>query len=342
MVIGGERDALVLLAMRSLESAADAAAAEGALIRLVEESVHLGVELALFKGLAIGRRWYPQPELRPAVDVDVFINPNQADRIGSVVEALTEGDANRGAVDAMVVEGRVFEIPLAVNGVAVDLHIDPMNMVVPMRRRRCCGNEPSRCRSAGSTRSERWTSRCRSSRDSSTCFGTTSPTCCTSTTSLMMDHDPDWGFIAETAEREGWTDLVRESIGYVCDVLGRPSPLPRALGNEPPARSAIWPRRIRLRGDERLPGPTPIVRKPAHPPSPRRGAGSERPGYSLPAAVVDDRLGGSGAPYPVALYRWRRAQRVEIKQLRSRVRSAHKCNDPSQLPPAVGAPCETL
>ena len=86
--IDGDHEALVNLSMRSLASAGSTQAAIKALDRLVRVSDSLGIEIALFKGLAIGTRWYPRPELRPSVDIDVFVNPDHAHRLGELVEAL--------------------------------------------------------------------------------------------------------------------------------------------------------------------------------------------------------------------------------------------------------------
>ncbi len=43
--------------------------------QLIDAAESLGIEIAIFKGLAIGSQWYPRPDLRPAVDIDIFIDP---------------------------------------------------------------------------------------------------------------------------------------------------------------------------------------------------------------------------------------------------------------------------
>ncbi len=311
-------DALVHLAMRSLESAADTNTSITALGTFLDVSDSLGIEIAVFKGLAIGARWYPSPELRPAVDIDVFVDPDQHDRLGDLVEAFSSDPSSREAVDAMVAEGRVFEYSFFVDGVLVDLHVDPMNLVVATRQQHLMWQR-TELLPISDGRSVRVLDLELSiiqallhlMRDD---FADLLHLV---DVSLMIDNDPDWGFIETFAETEGWTDLIRFSLGVVCDTFDRPSPLPTSL--TPINRilvSLFWPDRIRLRGAERFfQGPQrqsmasllitgrrlDVTRALAHRIFP-------------PRSVIDDRSETSNFPYPLALYRWRRGQRAEIKR----------------------------
>ena len=60
----------------------------------------MGLEIAVFKGPSIGLRWYPRQELRPAVDIDVFVKPSQIQVLGSYVDALDSSPEAGDAIDA--------------------------------------------------------------------------------------------------------------------------------------------------------------------------------------------------------------------------------------------------
>ncbi len=317
--VDGDHDALVYLTMRSLETIADTNTAIRALGTLSEAADSLGIEIAIFKGLAIGARWYPTPELRPAVDIDVFVNPAQSDRLGDLVAAFTPSPDARGIVDTMVAEGRVFEYSLLVDDVAVDLHLDPMNLVVPTRQQHVMWQRTEMIPIADG--------RVVRTLDLELSLiqallhllrDDFADLLHIYDIGLMIDADPDWDFIETFAAAEGWTDLVRFSVGVVCDALGRPSPLPRNLTAANRAlTAALWPERIRVRGAERF------------------FAGPQRQSMASllitgrrldvahaltrrvvpPRSVIDDRYGTCDCPYPVALYRWRHTQHAEIKQM---------------------------
>jgi len=344
--VDGDHDALVQLAMHSLESAADTNAAIEALGTLLDVSGSLGIEIAVFKGLAIGARWHPRPELRPAVDIDVFFDPDQRDRLGDLVAAFDPDPGSRESVDHMAEEGRIFEYSFFVDGVAVDLHVDPMNLVVATKQQHLMwqhtdvlpisGGRVIRVLDLELSIIQALLHLVRDDfADLLHVFDV----------SLMIDNDPDWEFIETFAATEGWTDLIRFSLGVVCDTFGRPSPLPRPL--TPTNRSLIavfWPGRIRLRGTERF----------------FQGAQRQSMASLLitgrrldvaraltrrifpPRHVIDDRFGGHGGPYPLALYRWRRAQRAEIKQLQRGTKSADESGHPGRTPAATGTSHEAI
>ncbi len=323
--IGGDHDALVALSMRSLACVGSTQAAIKALDRLVDVSESLGIEIALFKGLAIGTRWYPRPELRPFVDIDVFANPNHTHRLGDLIEALDPDRDSRAAVESMVAEGRVFEYSLVVEGVMIDLHVDPVNLVVPTRRTDLM-----------------W------QRTESISFGGTGEVRALDLelsvlqalfhlfrdnfadllhildVGQMIDARPDWDFVASFAEAEGWTDLVRFSLGYVCGVLGRPSPLPRSVSRSGQILlNTVWPDRVRLKGQDSW---TRSFRRELF--ASYLVAGRRRDvthamvrRFFPPRYVIDDRYPGCDCPYPVALLRWRWSQRAEIQAARRSVRS---------------------
>ncbi len=346
--LDGDHDALVQLTMRSLESTADTRAALEALDSLLDTCDSLGINIAVFKGLAIGSRWYPGPELRPANDIDVFVDHEQTDRLGELVEGFATKPGSRVAVEGMVAEGRVFEYSLVVDRVAVDLHIDPMNLVVPTRQQHLLW-ERTEIVSISDVRQFRTLdleltivqallSLLRDNfADLLHLYDVT----------LMLDNDPDWDFIEAFAEEEGWTDMIRFSLGFVCDVFDRPSPLPRDISiTNRMIISRLWPDRILLRGSES------VVK------SPRRqslaslliaGRRLDVVGAMLrrifpPRSVIDDRFDDSSGPYPAALYRWRRSQQTEAKRFKSRAEGPGGGNAaaPTKANANTGAHHETI
>lgn len=324
--LNGDHEAVVRLAMHSLDSAAATAASRRALVAVDDIARDLDIDLAVFKGLAIGSRWYPKPELRPAADIDVFIRPDQMARLGEFVEAATSKPGSRPVVDLMIAEGRVFEYSVEVDGVTIDVHLDPMNLVVPIRQSELVW-ERTETIDVGGARLIRVLDLELSIiqallhllRDGF------NDLLHVYDVSLMLDDGPDWAFIQEFADNEGLTDAVRFSVRVVCEALNRPAPIPTHMSRLNRAVAAIaWPQRSRLGGFDggsdgphrqslasllitgrRLAVASALVRR-----------------VFPPRTVIDDRHPGCDCPYPVALLQWRLAQRVEIKQQRTAMQRA--------------------
>jgi hypothetical protein len=207
-----------------------------------------------------------------------------------------------------------------VDGVAIDLHRDPMNMIVPMRNRQLPW-ERTEWMSIGEGQAIRVL-------DLETSVlqallhlfrDNFADLLHIADIGLMMDQEPDWDFVARTAASEGWTDIVRESLGFICDILGRESPLPRTLSvaNRALIR-AVWPHRIRLEGaaslgrsDRRQSLVSLLIR------NRRFDVTRALARRTFPSRmVIEDRFENAGGSYPLALYRWRRSQRAEIVRFR--------------------------
>ena len=330
--LGGDHDALVQLAVHRLDSAAAAAAVSEALAELLEAAATVDIEIGLLKGVAIGARWYAQPDLRPAVDLDVFVNPDQADRLGEFVELLTGRPASRRAIDAMVAEGRVFEYSVGVRGVTVDVHIDPMNLVVLTHQRRLVWqrSEALPLPEGPSIKVlDLETSIIQALlhvfRDNFADLLHLHDVLC------MVNDNPDWDFITDYAATEGLTDVVRFSLGFVCDVFDRPSPLPRTIS--PASRlliRALWPARIRLKGNESIAKSYRRQTLASLLIKGRRLEVARALGRRAlpPRIVIDDRFEGCDCPYPMALLRWRLAQRArEQEAARATNETSCSCSD---------------
>lgn len=320
-----DRDALVRLAARSMESAGASRAASGALATLMDVAASEGAELAIFKGFAIASRWYPSPELRPAVDIDAFVDPAQTTRLGHIAARVAHRPEAREVVEAMVAEGRVFEYPLSVEGVTVDLHLDPMNMVVASRQQDVIWDStevirvsPDREVRVLNLEHSIIQALLHAFRDNF------ADLLHVYDIRLMMDAKPDWDFVEDFSDGEGWTDIVRHSLGFVCDLLQRPSPIPRAVSRTSSLMlQALWPSRIRLRGIESLARSDRRQSLASYLITGRRAEVTRAMARRVlpPRSVIDDRCPQCSGRYPFALYQWRRTQRAEITRFRRLART---------------------
>jgi hypothetical protein len=157
---------------------------------------------------------------------------------------------------------------------------------------------------------------------------------------LMGAADPDWDFIAAFAEAEGWTDIIRFSLGFVCDVFGHLSPLPRDLspGSQVLIRM-LWPSRILLQGVDS------VVRSHHRQSAVSLLITGRRPDLANvmlrrifpPRSVIDFRFPDSGGSYLFALARWRRAQRGWIRRLGTAVDGETPADDDASYPGITGS-----
>lgn len=344
--LDGDHDSLVQLAMHSLESAADTNAAMGALDSLLDVSDSLGIEIAVFKGLAIGARWYPRAELRPAGDVDIVVAPGQRDRVDDLVRVFDHelGDTIAEVVD----ESRVFDHAVVVDAVAVDVHTDPVKLTLVPRQQDLAWQhtEAIRLPNGRSVRAFDLElsiihTLINLLRDN------VADLLHVYDISLMMDQDPDWDFIADFIAAEGWTDLIRFSLGVACDVLHRPSPLPRDMSTANRSLTKVfWPRQILLKGSDSV---VQSLRRQALVSLLVSGRRRELSTPALqrllpPRRLIDHQSGDSDGSYLSALYRWRREQRAAINRVRP-VTTGPGATDGTasiQRPTTTGEPHETL
>ena len=301
------------LAMSAMAAMAEHQAAEQVAAVVAHAAASLGIRVGVFKGVAIGHRFYPKPYLRPTIDVDVFVDPSQLHRMGELAAALGARGPERDGIDAMVAEGRVFEHTIDAGITSIDLHRDPMNMVLPTR-----------------SEHERWATMTAVDLPN----GPTMATLDLEWTilqallhafrdnfadllhiydlDLMFDADPDWGRIAAIAAAEGWTDITRYAIAFVCDALGRTTPLPRRT-----TRASlllirkVWPDDLLLKGADSI--VTSHRRQSALSlltTGRRSGLVSAYTRRVVPPRdVIDVRTTPSDDPYAVALVKWRLEQR---------------------------------
>ena len=319
--IEGGQDALMRLAAWSMESVAHTKAATDALLTLIDRCKELDIEPAIFKGQAVGLRWYDRPELRPSYDIDMFVSPDQRYRLVDLVQAFGSDPGADAAVAVMVDDGRVFEETITIDGVAVDIHSDPENHVLHPRNNHLMWDhtEPLELPNGETIQVL--------DLEASLIIALThlfrdnfADLLHVHDVGRMMNAEPDWQIVADIAESEGWTDLIRFSLGFVCDTLERPSPLPRYTSfTSRGLIRAVWPPSIHLKGMES------VIR------SHRRHLytgflidGRRREVLMAlfqrifpPRALIDVRIECS-CPYPIALLQWRLAQHAYLKRFRER------------------------
>ena len=316
-------DARRRLSMDRLGTLAEYEAAVGTARTVLDVAADLGVRIAMFKGIAWASQWYPDPALRPCIDVDVAIHPDDLPRIGDFLVALGADTATANAAVAMVAEGRVFEIAVAVGPADVDVHRDPLNLVVPATSTDLWGPPAERsivdtAAGVAETFDLEWSvviGLLHGLRDNF------ADLLHVNDLRLMMDAGPDWDRVAAIAEAEGLTDVVRYAIAFVADTLGVPSPLPRRMRRAAhTAATRLWPRSLLLHGadsivrSERRQSAISLLMEGR---SVDRSAAYARRVFPS-RQIIDHRFGlVDSAPYPVALYRWRKSQRSTIADNRA-------------------------
>lgn len=92
----------------------------------------LGIEAAVFKGVATESRWYPEPGTRPAADIDMFISPEAHGRLDELVDVFHPGHALAGAAQRLHDAGQLQGFDVGHNGVWIDFHTDPIKVGVPI------------------------------------------------------------------------------------------------------------------------------------------------------------------------------------------------------------------
>jgi hypothetical protein len=128
-----------------------AAARETAIDRLLAAFEAAGVRAILLKGAALAHRIYPAPELRPMLDIDVLIDPSQAE--AAVVAASSMGYVFAPRHSSRFA-GRLHHIPVAEITEAgfqifLEIHVDAMHLDQPYRLTVSDLASPPQCFSRG-------------------------------------------------------------------------------------------------------------------------------------------------------------------------------------------------
>jgi len=120
------RRAFVVMASRHRRAAI---VREECIDRLLEAFADAGVPVILLKGAALAHLIYPGPELRPMADIDVLINPADAERAVAIARGLGYAFASR---HVSRFAGRMHHLPVGATTragfrIALEIHLDTMS-----------------------------------------------------------------------------------------------------------------------------------------------------------------------------------------------------------------------
>jgi hypothetical protein len=106
-----------------------AVAREKCVDQLLAAFAIVGIPIILLKGAALAHRIYPAPELRPMVDIDVLIDPADAEHAVAITRGLGYSFARR---HASPFAGRMHHFPAATADqsgfrIALEIHMDAMS-----------------------------------------------------------------------------------------------------------------------------------------------------------------------------------------------------------------------
>ena len=104
-----------------------------ALHKLVRRLGDIGVEVATIKGITTEARWYSRAGERPCEDLDILVGPADRCRVEEIMHALQPGHPLGPGVDPLIRAGALTAIPVAFDGVSVDLHFDLFQLGISVR-----------------------------------------------------------------------------------------------------------------------------------------------------------------------------------------------------------------
>jgi hypothetical protein len=219
---------------------------------VVTTAEDIGLRVAVIKGVALEAQAYRRLGERPSGDIDLVLAPGSKHLVSDLVESLQPDHRSLHRLKGLVAGGHLQSIDLVIDGIPVDLHIDPLKLEVAASRR-------------PELLWERLTT--------VTIEGVTLPTfdldASLTLALLHLNKDrfshligyadvvrlwrsaTDWGWIESFAGEEGLRTALRETASAVVADLG-------LTGHEVPLSSTgasriwrvLWPRRIRLSGAE--------------------------------------------------------------------------------------------
>lgn len=210
----------------------------------------MGVPVAFIKGVALEALAYERMGERPSGDLDIVVRSPEPSTMARLVEALQPDHPWLGRLDDLVATGHLQSVDLVVQGIPMDIHLDPLKMEVAAMR------HPDRLWERVTT---------------VTVEGTTLPTFDAEASFALAllhlnkdrfshliayadvirlwDQVEDWEWIEEFARSEGILTPLRETAVVVLtdlDLTDREVPLP--AGNGARLWRMMWPERIRLSG----------------------------------------------------------------------------------------------
>jgi hypothetical protein len=213
----------------------------------------IGVQLATFKGPTTAARWYDAEGERPFADLDLLVGPSDRPRADEIAAAI-EPDHELAPVLQRLVDNEVLpSIDLELGGVGIDLHFDLLKFEVPGRHLDLfwARTLPYSLEDGGTTRvldpeAALVQLLLHVNRDRFRhLLGHID------VARIVQREDVDWDAVLMLARSEGLDVPVLLSLEAIAEVMQFELPdLPRPRGPRAVAWRNLWPRSVRLRGDE--------------------------------------------------------------------------------------------
>jgi len=97
---------------------------------LTEKLARADLQVAVFKGIATEKRWYGSSGVRPSVDLDLWLAPNQIDRVDEVVTAILPTHPLAEQILSLATTRKIRSVDLVWDQFPIDLHFDPFKFGV--------------------------------------------------------------------------------------------------------------------------------------------------------------------------------------------------------------------
>lgn len=94
--------------------------------RIHQELSEAGIDHVFFKGVAEASRLYPDPSMRKFVDIDLILRPGR--RLSEAVSVLKPEHPHLAEIRKLDTSGYLPTVDLFVEGVSVDIHLDPFRI----------------------------------------------------------------------------------------------------------------------------------------------------------------------------------------------------------------------
>jgi hypothetical protein len=221
--------------------------------RAVKRLAELDIEVATLKGVTAEARWYDSVGERPCRDVDLLLGPLDVHRTTEVIRAIEPSHPLATVAQPWIDRGTMQAATLTVDGVPVDIHVDPLKLGVRLRQRELVWDRTGQVPlpDGGSVR-------------------VLDPELSLILFLLHLNKDRfryllgfvdvrrvieretiDWGFVARFLAAEGLTVPAAQSLAVVAETLRLDVPaLPRSPGLRSRIWDVVWRPSIRLRAEE--------------------------------------------------------------------------------------------
>lgn len=254
--LAGDEEVLQVLAADALRAAGRSRMAVDALGRLVELADG-EFQIGIAKGVAFDLSLYEEREVREFADLDIFLRHEELPRFGQHLKTFGDTEIEVELLNTVASSGRTYEHSVRIDQIAVDVHNDIMNFLLPVRQHELFWSRLVPLPEVVTSRNgvslapvlvldaelALIQALVNYSRDLFTDLRHLNDF------RVMLARDIDWDFVAAFSTEEGWYDIVASSLDVVCGYLQIPSPLPiRSRFSHTLATRVLWPERRRLQG----------------------------------------------------------------------------------------------